>query len=49
MARLIIASIAAAFGSSVIEESNVGSIIRPVAGCVVAVVTFEYPPELAAV
>jgi hypothetical protein len=33
----------------VIELSNVGLIISPAAASVVAVVTFEYAPELAAV
>jgi MFS-type transporter involved in bile tolerance (Atg22 family) len=40
---------AAEFGSSVIELSNTGLIISSVAASVVAVVIFEYPPELAAV
>jgi len=40
---------AAEFGSLMIEQSNVGIIIGPVGASVVAVIIFEYPPELAAV
>ena len=43
MARLIIASIAAAFGLLVIDESNVALMISPRLADVVAVITVESP------